>query len=150
MNFLKLYRESKNDFSKPKFKLTLSTANKTPFPIYKKNLFPLFALFDNDVSYKWKFDDICFEYTPFITIIILGLSITLSAHSPVKSNSFTDDDDYWTSMIAYQFYNGDLLKCNESLSYYTDINGNFLNYAFNPLFLKSTEEQNYLTSIQNK
>ena len=68
-----------------------------------------------------------------------------------NKEDFTTNDDYWTSMLTYQFYNGDLETTNNTLGYYTDINNNGIKrFVFNPYFLKDKNKQIELTKLQNK
>lgn len=201
--FLYTYKQSKNDFIKPKFHLFFGkwkyeynlpiwrrgniirfTKNygdyteqwnyaklinsqwteqgKKHHPILSKLVKPSYMLpiwlsfyyFNNDITYKTKYtdDDFCYEFPSHITIVFFGLCFSITAYMPKQNKEdFTTNDDYWTSMLTYQFYNGDLETTNNTLGYYTDINNNGIKrFVFNPYFLKDKNKQIELTKLQNK
>lgn len=116
-------------------------------PTYVLPIWLSLYLFDNDVSYKTKYydDDFNYEFPPHITLVLFGFAFSLTAYPPHN----IDPDDYWTSILSYQYHNGNLSQINKSMGYYTDVNGNFLRFAFNPLSLKNKSQQLQLINIQN-
>lgn len=59
-----------------------------------------FYIINSDVRYKWKFDDIRYEFPPQFTIVAFGLSLSLTLHSPTNT-AYSCDDYYWESLLYY-------------------------------------------------
>lgn len=70
-----------------------------------------FYIFNWDVCYKWKYDDIRYEFPPQFTIVFFGLALTILAIPDTE-----DDDDcpdhYWESLLSYLYQE----ECEGSIS----------------------------------
>ena len=58
------------------------------------------GIYDLDVGWKTKYDDVRYENPPVFSIRFFGLSMSFSLHCPVK-NGLTCDDHYWESILTY-------------------------------------------------
>lgn len=61
-----------------------------------------FHIFNYDVLYKWKYDDVRYEFPPQFTIVFFGLSLTLTL-KPQLEDEFDDDSHYWESLLSYLY-----------------------------------------------
>ncbi len=67
-------------------------------------------VFNWDVMWKTKFDDVRYEYPPQFTIVFLGLALTLTLHEPT-GGYYTCDDQYWEGILDWLYtYDKDMYK----------------------------------------
>ena len=59
-------------------------------------------VFNFDVMWKWKFDDVRYEFPPQFTIVFFGLSLSLTLHEPT-GGYYTSDDQYWEGIISWLY-----------------------------------------------
>ncbi len=83
-----------------------------------------FHIFNWDVIWKWKYDDIRFELPPQFTIVLFGISFSWWLKAPASSedwHGYPDDDSYWETILNFVYggerYKGDLKVCLSN-SYY--------------------------------
>lgn len=83
-----------------------------------------FHIFNWDVTWKWKWDDIRFEFPPQFTIVLFGISFSWWLKAPASSedwDGYPNDDSYWETVLNYVYgdkeYRGNMKKCM-SHSYY--------------------------------
>ena len=63
-----------------------------------------FGIYNYDVGYKWKYDEIRYEFPPAFSIVFFGLSLTFSLHSPYH-NTLCCDDHYWEAILNHLYNN---------------------------------------------
>lgn len=67
-------------------------------------------IFNWDVFWKTKFDDVRYEFPPQFTIVFFGLSLTLTLHEPT-GGYYTGDDQYWEGILDWLHkYDKDMYK----------------------------------------
>ena len=67
-----------------------------------------FHVFNNDVMWKTKYDDVRYEFPPQFTIVLFGISLSITLHEPT-GGYYTNDDQYWEGILSY------LHLCNNSV-----------------------------------
>ena len=80
-------------------------------PIYVLPLWLSFYIFDFDVIYKWKYDDICFEFPPQFTIVFFGFEISLFLF-PKKEDKYDNQYHYWESLLSFLYQK----ECDRNIS----------------------------------
>jgi len=105
-----------------------------------------FYIFKRDVMYKWKYDELRYEYPPQFTIVFFNISLTLHWCAPVKDFDYTSNDRYWTSVLSY-IYEKSYYEKNDILGLAQDMgwskiyrkgdyeNGEYV-FNFSPEFVK--------------
>lgn len=118
-------------------------------PVWQLPIWLAFHWYNDDIMYKtkWDEDDFTFEFPTRITLVFFGLALSVTAYIPKIDNVFSNDD-YWESMLAYQYYNGDLNKVNNCCGWYNNPGEKNFRFVFNPKFLKRQEDRDKLESIQ--
>jgi hypothetical protein len=68
----------------------------------------------SDVYYKWKWDDICLECPPYITLVLFKKwKISLVFHGPIK-----DYDTYWDAILTCLYIdNKDIRKTKQEYAW---------------------------------
>ena len=61
-----------------------------------------FKIYNFDVMWKYKFDDIRFEFPPQFTIVAFGLSLTFWLQAP-KVDKYCIPDHYWEPLLSYVY-----------------------------------------------
>ena len=69
-------------------------------PIIKLPIWTMFHIVNIDVMWKYKWDDIRYEFPPQFTIIAFGLSLSFTLHCPIY-NEYASDYNYWEGMLNY-------------------------------------------------
>lgn len=87
-------------------------------PIYTLPIWLTFNVFDLDVMWKTKYDEIRFEYPPQFTIIIFGIALTVFAVAPFKD----DGESYWEGLLNYVYGSKNLKQAIIDIGYYTTLN----------------------------
>lgn len=122
-------------------------------PVYQLPIWLAFHWYDDDMMYKtkWTESDFRFEFPPHFTIVFFGFAISITAYFPMENDKdFTANDDYWESLLTYNYFDGDLKQTNKELGYYNDFKKGDGQWVFNPRFLKNVVERDDLISIQEK
>jgi len=57
-----------------------------------------FHVFNWELGWKTKYDDYRYEFPPQFTIVMFGISLSFTLHSPVEKEC---DDHYWESILNY-------------------------------------------------
>jgi hypothetical protein len=78
-------------------------------PVYELPLWLSFYCFDWDVIYKWKYDDIRFEYPPQFTLVFFGLALSFTLVAPIEGDDYADW--YWDSLLSYLYQD----ECEQSI-----------------------------------
>lgn len=81
-------------------------------PTYQLPIWLSFYIFDNDVIWKWKYDEIRFEFPPQFTVVFFGFALTLMLIEPSyngENKNFADIDSYWEGILNY-IHNGNSLR----------------------------------------
>lgn len=60
------------------------------------------GVIDYDVCWKWKYDDIRFEYPPQFCVIIFGLCLAFTWYVPTNGY-YSDNDSYWEGLLEYMY-----------------------------------------------
>ena len=126
--------------------------------IIKHPLWPLpywlsFYCFNHDIMYKtkWSETDFRYEYPTHFTLVFFGLCISVTAYIPkVDDKDWLADDQYWESLLTYQYFNGDLEKTNNTCGWYNNPGEPGFRFQFDPRFLKNTDDRNYLIALQKE
>ena len=79
-------------------------------PIIALPIFFAFHIFNWDVCYKWKYDDIRYEFPPQFTIVFFGLALTIMA-IPELEDEYDNPDHYWESLLSYLYQE----ECDKSI-----------------------------------
>ena len=124
--------------------------------IFKKPLIVLpywlnFHFFNEDVDYKtkWAEADFRYENPPHITLVFFGLALSVTAYIPKGTDDdWTCEDDYWESLLTYDYYDGDLKKTNDEMGWWNKITDKNFRFRFQPRFLVNPEEREELIKIQ--
>lgn len=72
-------------------------------PVYHLPYWMTFKYYSCKLQWKWKWDDVRFEFNPQMTLVMFGYCISIWLKAPYKH-----DYDYWESMLTY------LYKCNKN------------------------------------
>lgn len=80
-------------------------------PQYFLPLWLSFYVFDWDVCYKWKYDDIRYEFPPQFTFVFFGFALTIFV-IPIMEDEDDSPDHYWESLLSYLYQD----KCNKDVS----------------------------------
>lgn len=80
-------------------------------PRYELPIWLYFNCFDYDVIYKWKYDDIRFEYPPQFTLVFFGLALSFTLVTPTEGE-FDMQDWYWESLLSYLYQD----ECEQDIS----------------------------------
>ena len=69
-----------------------------------------FRIFNWDVCWKWKYDDIRYEFPPQFTIVLFGVCLSITFHEPT-GGYYTSDDQYWEGILTYLHkFNGNMYE----------------------------------------
>lgn len=69
-----------------------------------------FRIYNFDLIWKTKYDDVRYEFPPQFTIVLFGLSLSLTLHEPT-GGYYTSDDQYWEGILDWLYkYDKDLYK----------------------------------------
>lgn len=133
LKLFRTYNKAKNVFIRPKMKFHFGLWKKThglPFwrrgKIIKLSKYGLgwiapqitlptwlsFHVFNYDVTYKWKYDDIRYEFPPQFTVVFFGLAFQITLQAPLE-DEYDMDDHYWESLLNYLYQpkcKGDIKK----------------------------------------
>ena len=115
-------------------------------PIIQFPIWTSFYFFDNDITWKTKYDDYRYEYPAHITLVFFGLAISVTAYIP-EINGSTTDMDYWESLLEY---NGDLKETNDKMGCWHCLDDDSRIRRFNPDFLKEPYRSELIKIQQNE
>ena len=121
-------------------------------PMYQLPLWLSFYIFNHDIMYKtkWSESDFRYEYPSHFTIVFFGLCFSMTAYIPKKNeDDWICQDQYWESMLTYEYYNRDLEKTNDVCGWYNRPGDNNFRFKFDSRFLKKKEDREKLIEIQN-
>lgn len=201
MNFLKIYRNVKDVFIKPKLKLYFGTWKNEPNlpvwrmgpqirwgkygeidekwnwaklesaewsalgkkrhpilskiikkPVWQLPIWLAFHWYNDDIMYKtkWEEDDFRYEYPSHFTIVFFGLAFSITAYlKPKDKEDWLIQDQYWESILTYNYYKGDLKKTNDACGWYNRPGEKGFRFKFEPRFLKKKEDREKLQAIQD-
>ena len=110
-----------------------------------------FHIFNHDVMWKWKWDEIRFEYPPQFTIVAFGISLTISLHCP-KRDKYAYDDNYWEAILNHIHLNksGNLEETVKlsNIWFCWDKDGNKTSYfSVRPEFITQKHIEEYYMAI---
>ena len=92
-------------------------------PTYSLPIWLSFYIFDYDVIWKWKYDDIRFVFPPQFTVVFFGLAFTLMLSAPIdKERGYADNDSYWEGILNYIHNGNNLKKAMSETGYYNSWN----------------------------
>lgn len=60
-----------------------------------------FYIFNHDVIWKTKYDDIRYEYPPQFTIVFFGLSLSFWLKPVIKDSRYENENHYWESLLQF-------------------------------------------------
>ena len=67
-------------------------------------------VFNWDVMWKLKYDEVRYEFPPQFTIVFFGLALSLTLHEPTRGY-YTSDDQYWEGILDWLYkYDKDMYK----------------------------------------
>lgn len=157
--YIKEYEETWNYAKLVDSKWTEEGKKNHPFlskflkPSYELPIWLSFYIFNHDIYWKtkWTDDDFRYEYPTHFTIVFFGLAISVTAYIPqLNEDDWLCQDQYWESMLTYEYYNGDLEKTNESCGWYNYPTEKNFRFKFDPRFLKNVVDRDDLIAIQAK
>lgn len=122
-NPFKTWWKAKKYFKRPKIRFNISIHNPINYVKYYARRGGLFILLDiQDVSWKYKYNDISFEYEPYINIVLFSIfNVNIRFAQNYNNRDYTLE--YWESILMYVYKNTSLL---EALKYslWEDMDGN--------------------------
>lgn len=121
-------------------------------PSYELPLWLSFYCFNNDIMYKtkWDEDDFRYEFPAHFTIVFFGLAFSITAYIPREDkDDWLVDDQYWESILTYQYYKGDLKKTNDACGWYNRPGKEGFRFKFEPRFLKNIVDRDELQALQD-
>lgn len=146
-NFAKLETSEWNELGKKNHPIL----SKLVKPSYELPRWLSFYFFNSDIVYKtkWSEDDFRYEFPAHITLVIFGFAISVTAYiSKSEENDFTSNDDYWESLLTYNYFKGDIKKTNEVMGYWNSPKDNNFRFRFQPRFLSNTIDRDDLIALQ--
>jgi hypothetical protein len=120
-------------------------------PTYQLPYWLSFYFFNSDIMWKtkWTEDDFRYEFPAHITLVFFGLCISVTAYIPkVDENDWTCQDDYWESLLTYNYFNGDLKKTNDVMGWWNKPDDENFRFRFQPRFLTSQVDRDDLIDLQ--
>lgn len=120
-------------------------------PSYELPIWLSFYFFNSDIVYKTKYsdDDFRYEFPAHITLVIFGFAISVTAYiSESNENDFTCQDDYWESLLTYNYFKGDIKKTNNVMGYWNSPKDKKFRFRFQPRFLSSDIDRDELIVLQ--
>jgi len=120
-------------------------------PHYQLPIWLSFYFFNSDIMYKtkWSESDFRYEYPAHITLVFFGLALSVTAYIPkVDEHDWTCQDDYWESLLTYNYFNGDIEKTNTVMGYWDKTENHDYKFRFQPRFLSNTVDRDDLISLQ--
>lgn len=112
-----------------------------------------FYFFNSDIMYKskWSEDDFRYEFPAHITLVIFGFAISVTAYIPKQNeNDWTCQNDYWESLLTFNYYDGDIKKTNEVMGWWNKPGDDNFRFRFQPRFLTSAVDRDVLVDLQAK
>lgn len=112
-----------------------------------------FYFFNRDIGWKTREEEYDFRYEnpAHITLVIFNMSISITAYIPqANEDDWTCEDDYWESLLTYNYFNGDLKKTNDVMKWWGTPGEEDFRFCFQPRFLTDEEERSNLVIIQAK
>ena len=120
-------------------------------PVYELPYWLSFYFFNSDIMYKtkWSKDDFRYEYPAHITLVIFGFAISVTAYIPkMDDDDWTCQDDYWESLLTFNYYGGDIKKTNEVMGWWSKNGDKIIRFRFQPRFLTSSVDRDDLVALQ--
>ena len=121
-------------------------------PAYELPIWLAFHWYNDDIMYKtkWDEDDFRYEFPSHFTIVFFFFFLSITAYVPKENeDDWLCDDEYWESILTYQYYKGDLEKTNGACGWYNRPGEKGFRFKFNPRFLKNKEDRDKLKAIQD-
>ena len=111
---LRTWKQAKGVFIYPKTTFKYGKLNNTfggfLFVDYHRMEHKILSLQISDVTYKWKYDDICFEAPPFITLVLFNYWKFVWTFDGLLHNNHI----YWDTLLTYLYINDkDIKKTKE-------------------------------------
>lgn len=116
-------------------------------PCFHLPLWLSFYFFDSDIYYKYKYDEVRYEYPAHITLVIFGLCVSVTSYIPLDKDD-ADDMNYWEGLIMYLDNKGDLEKTCIELGQW-GFEGN-KRWAFKPYFLRNKKDRETVIRCQKE
>lgn len=148
-NWAKLESVEWNEFGKKNHPILSKIIKK---PVWQLPIWLAFHWYNCDIMYKtkWDEDDFRYEFPAHFTIVFFGLAISVTAYIPKEDeDDWMCQDQYWESILTYQYYNGDLEKTNGACGWYNKPGEKGFRFKFEPRFLKKEEDRKKLKAIQD-
>lgn len=73
-------------------------------PVYTLPIWMSFHIYNHDVIWKTKYDEIRYEFPPQFTVVFFGLSLSFWLKCPVN-NEFAWDGHYWEAILNHIYKN---------------------------------------------
>ena len=87
-------------------------------PTYELPLWLSFYFFNHDIYWKTREreEDFRYEWPAHITLVFFGLALSVTAYIPMENDrDWCVEDDYWESLLTYNYFKGDLKKTNDEM-----------------------------------
>jgi hypothetical protein len=91
-------------------------------------MFFAFHIFNWDIMWKTKWDDVRYEYPPQFTIVLFGISFSWWLVAPSAStdwNGYPNNDSYWETILEYLYgengMKGNLKRCIDAYCWRTEM-----------------------------
>jgi hypothetical protein len=107
-----------------------------------------FKILNYDVSWKTKYDEICYEFPPQLSFIGFGLSLTFTLHSPLDC-PYCYDDSYWESILIHLYKNksGELKDTIGTAGIWHKIQEDVYYFATRPTYIVLSKQEEYYAAV---
>ena len=123
-------------------------------PVIQLPIWLSFYWFDWDVCWKWKWDEIRYEFNPLFSVVFFGISFNIWLSCPVRGEYFMDDH-YWECILNYVYGEKpfkDIVSFTERMSKWSrhDAKDDLYHeyYTLQPEYLKESYRSEYLEKIK--
>ena len=105
-----------------------------------------FGIYNYDVCYKWKWDEVRYELPPVFAICFFGLSLSFALHCPFN-NIYACDDHYWESILTYLYNNrsGTIKEAIETVGIWERKNIRY--FALRPEYVNANYSEEYYDAV---
>lgn len=129
-------------------------------PSYELPVWLSFYLFKIDMCWKWKYDDVRYEFPPQITLVLFNIAFGIVWVAPrANKDDIGNDDMYWESILNYnhKFEDKDsvnlVFELSDYVGYWTrcsDKDNYEITWTLKPCYLKNKKLADLLYQYQTQ